>query len=133
MRSEAYFESLARKAGMSRVWAVLPGLRASVVIQGRARGCRIFREIVIDDESSMTDAEIINYIGVQLQLEASILPRREALIEKRADFLASLDNAEASLARGDGLIITQESMQALAEEVHRRGLTRLAKDESARR
>jgi len=45
---------------------------------------------------------------------------------RRAEFLASLDEADASLERGEGIPITQESMQALAEDVKRRGRERLA-------
>ena len=45
---------------------------------------------------------------------------------RREEILAAIDEAEASLARGEGRIITQESMRELAEEVHRRGLARLA-------
>jgi putative addiction module CopG family antidote len=52
---------------------------------------------------------------------------------KRAEFLASLDEADASLARGEGRTITQESMRELAEEVKRRGQTRLAAEPSAPR
>lgn len=52
---------------------------------------------------------------------------------KRADFLATLDEAEASLARGEGLIITPQSMQELAEKVKRRGQARLADGPSATR
>jgi Arc/MetJ-type ribon-helix-helix transcriptional regulator len=44
----------------------------------------------------------------------------------RAEFLATLDEAEACLARGEGRVITQESMRELAEEVKRRGRARLA-------
>ena len=51
----------------------------------------------------------------------------------RAEFLATLDQAEASLARGEGRVITQESMRDLAEEVHHRGLARLAADKPAPR
>ena len=36
---------------------------------------------------------------------------------KRAEFLATLDDAKASLARGEGRNITQESMRDLAEHV----------------
>jgi putative addiction module CopG family antidote len=43
----------------------------------------------------------------------------------RAELLAAVDEAEASLARGEGRIITQESMRELAEEVKRRGRARL--------
>lgn len=52
---------------------------------------------------------------------------------KRMEFLASLDEAEASLARGEGRIITQESMRELAEDVKRRGQARLAAEQSAPR
>jgi Arc/MetJ-type ribon-helix-helix transcriptional regulator len=51
----------------------------------------------------------------------------------RAEFLAALEEAEASLARGEGRVITQESMQDLAEEVHKRGLARLAAEKSTLR
>ena len=45
---------------------------------------------------------------------------------KRTEFLASLDEAEAALARGEGRAITSESARGLAEEVKRRGKARLA-------
>jgi Arc/MetJ-type ribon-helix-helix transcriptional regulator len=45
---------------------------------------------------------------------------------RREEILAAIDQAEASLARGEGRIITRESMRELAEEVHQRGLARLA-------
>ena len=44
---------------------------------------------------------------------------------KRLELLTSLDEAEASLASGEGRVITRESMRELAGEVKRRGLTRL--------
>jgi len=43
----------------------------------------------------------------------------------RAEILAAVDAAEASLARGEGRIITEQSMRELAEEVKRRGRARL--------
>jgi Arc/MetJ-type ribon-helix-helix transcriptional regulator len=52
---------------------------------------------------------------------------------KRAEFLATLHDAKASLARGEGRIITQASMRELAEEVKQRGQARLAAEESAPR
>jgi hypothetical protein len=39
----------------------------------------------------------------------------------RAEILAAVDIAEASLARGEGRVITQESMRELAEHVKQRG------------
>ena len=43
----------------------------------------------------------------------------------RAEILAAVDEAETSLARGEGRIITQESMRELAEDVKQRGRARL--------
>jgi Arc/MetJ-type ribon-helix-helix transcriptional regulator len=51
----------------------------------------------------------------------------------RAEILTGVDAAEASLARGDGRTITQESMRQLAEEVKQRGRKRLANDQSSTR
>src|ERR1700730_11138331 len=50
---------------------------------------------------------------------------------KRGEFLATLDDAKASLARGEGRVITQESMRELAEDVKRRGLARLTAEQQA--
>ena len=45
---------------------------------------------------------------------------------KRAEFLATLDDAKGSAARGEGRVITQQSMRDLAAEVKKRGRARLA-------
>jgi putative addiction module CopG family antidote len=52
---------------------------------------------------------------------------------KRAEFMATLHDAKASLARGEGRVITQENMRDLAEEVKRRGQSRLAAEQSTSR
>jgi len=44
----------------------------------------------------------------------------------RAEVLIAVDEAEASLARGEGRAITQESMHERAEDVKRRGRACLA-------
>jgi putative addiction module CopG family antidote len=44
---------------------------------------------------------------------------------RRMEFLATLDRARASLACGEGLVITPESMRELAAEVRERGRARL--------
>ncbi|HTS68825.1 MAG TPA: hypothetical protein VMO17_07550 [Terriglobia bacterium] len=44
---------------------------------------------------------------------------------QRAEFLLTLDEARASLARGEGRVITPESVRQLAREVKERGRTRL--------
>ena len=49
----------------------------------------------------------------------------------RAEIVAAVDAAEASLAGGEGQIITQESMRQLAAAVKRRGRTRLEDEQSS--
>lgn len=44
---------------------------------------------------------------------------------QRAEFLLTLDDARASIARGEGRVITPESMQQLARDVKERGRARL--------
>jgi hypothetical protein len=44
---------------------------------------------------------------------------------RRLERLAMLDEADASLERGEGVPITEESMKALAEDVKQRGRHRL--------
>jgi putative addiction module CopG family antidote len=51
----------------------------------------------------------------------------------RAEILAAVDAAEASLTHGEGRAITQESMQQLAEQVKKRGRARLAAEPSSPR
>src|SRR5260370_4337220 len=45
---------------------------------------------------------------------------------RRDEILAAVDAAEASLARGEGMVITKESMRELAEDVKQRRRARLA-------
>ena len=51
--------------------------------------------------------------------------RRE---RRRLEILAMIDEAEASLARGEGREITKESMKALAEEIKERVRRRIVAD-----
>ena len=44
---------------------------------------------------------------------------------RRVAFVATLDNARASIARGEGRIITEESTRELSAEVRERGRARL--------
>jgi putative addiction module CopG family antidote len=50
---------------------------------------------------------------------------------KRAEFLASLDDAKTSVAHGEGRVITRESLRELAEEVKHRGVARLSAQRKA--
>jgi Arc/MetJ-type ribon-helix-helix transcriptional regulator len=51
---------------------------------------------------------------------------------KRAEVLATLNDARSSLERGEGIPINEESMRELAGEVKRRGLARLAAEKQPR-
>ena len=50
---------------------------------------------------------------------------------RRVAFLTTLDDARASLARGEGRVITQEAMRELAAAVRERGRARLIAELSA--
>ncbi len=50
---------------------------------------------------------------------------------RRAEFIATLDDAKAALARGEGRVITEQSMHELAEEVQQRGRARLASEQQS--
>jgi antitoxin ParD1/3/4 len=74
---------------------------------------------------------------VQQAIESGRLSREEEAVQEalslweererlRAEILAAVDAADDSLARGDGRVITQESMQQLAEDVKQRGRARMA-------
>ena len=52
---------------------------------------------------------------------------------RREEILAAIDEAEASLGRGEGLVITESSMRELAEDVKRRGRARLRAEEKSGR
>ena len=52
---------------------------------------------------------------------------------RRLEILNALDEAEASLARGEGRRITEDSMRALAEEIKQRGRKRLDAERNASR
>ncbi len=65
----------------------------------------------------------------RLQSEEEAVQQALALWEgrerRRVEFLATLDEARASLARGEGREITPESMQQLSAEIKARGRARL--------
>ena len=52
---------------------------------------------------------------------------------KRAELLATIDEAKVSVARGEGRVLTEQSMSELAEEVKSRGRARLEAEKQAPR
>jgi putative addiction module CopG family antidote len=78
---------------------------------------------------------------VQKAIESGRFTREEEAIEeamalwerrerRRLEIIAMVDEAEASLARGEGRVITEESMKTLAEEIKARGRRRLAAEQA---
>lgn len=51
---------------------------------------------------------------------------------RRADILAAIDEAEASLARGEGRSMSPKSVSALVDEVQQRGRLRLQAGQRSR-
>jgi putative addiction module CopG family antidote len=81
---------------------------------------------------------------VRQAIESGRLHRPEDAVEEalrlweerertRAEILAAVDAAEASLDRGEGIEVTEQSMRELAEGVKQRGRARLAAEQAARR
>jgi Arc/MetJ-type ribon-helix-helix transcriptional regulator len=68
------------------------------------------------DEGRLKRAEDAVQQGLKLWIE------RE---RRRDEILAAIDEADESLARGEGRIITKASMRQLANDVQRRGRERL--------
>lgn len=73
----------------------------------------------------------------RLQSEEDVLVQALALWEererKRSELLATLADARASLDRGEGIVITQDSMRQLAERVKQRGRSRHQAQQSSSR
>lgn len=86
-----------------------------------------------DQESFVRQAVASGRFSRAEDAVAEALSLWEERERKRAEFLATLDDARASLARGEGRAITQVSMRELADEVKQRGQARLAADRQAPR
>lgn len=69
--------------------------------------------------------------------EADALAEALALWEERernrAEILAAVDAAEASLARGEGIEVTEQSMHEMVEGVKKCGRARLEAERASRR
>jgi putative addiction module CopG family antidote len=86
-----------------------------------------------DQEAFIRQAVESGRFGSAEEAVAEALSLWEERERKRAEFLATMDDARASLAQGEGRVISQESMRELAEEVKRRGQVRLATEQNTRR
>ena len=85
-----------------------------------------------DQQAFIRDAIANGRIERQEDAVHEALALWEERERKRAALLATLDDAAASLDRGEGIPITKESMRELAGEVKRRGLARLTAEQPPR-
>ena len=83
-----------------------------------------------DQEAFVRRAIDAGRFGQPEEAIAEALSLWEERERKRAEFLATIESARASLARGEGLEITPQSMRDLAAEVKDRGRARLAAEQS---
>jgi len=74
-----------------------------------------------DQEAFVRDAIASGRLKSAEEAVSQALSLWEERERRRLEILAALDAAEASIARGDGIEITEESMKELAEDVKRRG------------
>lgn len=87
------------------------------------------RQIDVDDQADhLPSGKAVESGRVSGEEEAvqQALALWEERERRRLAILAMLDEADASLARGEGIPITEESMRALAEDVKQEGRRRLA-------
>ena len=71
----------------------------------------------------------VHHEGEVVQEALALWESRE---RTRSEILATVDLAEASLARGEGRVITEQSMLDLANEVKQRGRARLSAEQASR-
>jgi Arc/MetJ-type ribon-helix-helix transcriptional regulator len=82
-------------------------------------------ELTPDQEAFVRRAVKAGRLRSEADALAEALTLWEERERRRMEFLATLDDARASLARGEGRVITRESMSELAAAVKERGRARL--------
>ena len=90
-------------------------------------------QLTADQEAFVRQAITSGRLGREEDAVREALSMWEERERTRAEMLAAIDEAEASLERGEGRDITQESMRQLAGDVKARGRTRLAAEQQAPR
>ena len=83
-------------------------------------------ELTPDQRAFVQKAIESGRIGGEKEAIQQALALWEERERRRLEILAMLDEADASLARGEGIPITEESMKALAEDVKQEGRRQLA-------
>jgi Arc/MetJ-type ribon-helix-helix transcriptional regulator len=87
-------------------------------------------QLTPDQEAFVREAIAGGRIASAEEAVAQALLLWEERERTRLEILAALDEAEADLARGDFIEITEDSMRSLADAVKQRGRARLAREQS---
>jgi Arc/MetJ-type ribon-helix-helix transcriptional regulator len=90
-------------------------------------------EVVLttDQEAFIREAVSAGRVSSAEEAITKALALWEEHERSRAEILAAVDMAESSIARGQGRVITQNSMAEFADETKTRGRARLASDRRA--
>lgn len=83
-------------------------------------------ELTPDQEAFVRQAIAAGRLSTSQDAVRQALALWEERERRRAEILQALDKAEASLARGEGRIITPSSMRKLARAIKQRGRARLS-------
>jgi Arc/MetJ-type ribon-helix-helix transcriptional regulator len=87
-------------------------------------------QLTPDQQAFLRDAIASGRLSREEDAVREALALWEQRERARAQILATVDAAEASLAKGEGRIITQQSMRELADEVKQRGRARLKAEQA---
>jgi Arc/MetJ-type ribon-helix-helix transcriptional regulator len=82
-------------------------------------------QLTFDQQAFVRRAIESGRLRTEQEAVAEALVLWEERERQKAEFLLTLEDARASIARGEGRVITQESMRELAEEVKTRGRAKL--------
>jgi Arc/MetJ-type ribon-helix-helix transcriptional regulator len=83
-------------------------------------------QLTADQQAFARQAIAMGRVNREEEVVQEALALWESRERTRSEILAAVEAAEASLARGEGRIVTQQSMLDLAGEVKQRGRARLA-------
>lgn len=90
-------------------------------------------QLTADQKAFVRQAIATGRLHREEEAVAEALALWEERERARAEILAAVDQAEASVTRGQGRIITQQSVSDLASEVKQRGRERLAAEQKPAR
>ncbi len=89
-------------------------------------------ELTVDQKAFARQAVQTGRLHDEGEVIEEALALWESRERTRAEMLAAIELAEASLARGEGRMITEQSMLDLASEVKQRGRARLMAEQNVR-